>query len=36
LNGKVINGLNQINIESLAKGLYIFNLGNINQKFIKE
>ncbi|MBC8884025.1 T9SS type A sorting domain-containing protein [Flavobacterium piscinae] len=36
LNGKVSNGLNQINVESLAKGLYIFNLGNINQKFIKE
>lgn len=36
LQGNVINGLNQINVESLAKGLYIFNLGDINQKFIKE
>ena len=36
LYGNLINGLNHINIENLAKGLYIFNLGNINQKFIKE
>ena len=36
LNGNLINGLNQINIENLAKGLYIFNLGEINQKFIKD
>ncbi len=36
LNGNLISGLNHINVENLAKGLYIFNLGNINQKFIKE
>jgi uncharacterized delta-60 repeat protein len=36
LYGNLINGLNNINVENLAKGLYIFNLGNINQKFIKE
>jgi uncharacterized delta-60 repeat protein len=36
LNGNLIKGLNQINIENLAKGLYIFNLGDISQKFIKE
>jgi uncharacterized delta-60 repeat protein len=42
INGRIIsignlnNGLNQINIENFAKGLYIFNLGVINQKFIKE
>ena len=36
LYGNLINGLNHINVENLAKGLYIFNLGNINQKFIKE
>lgn len=36
LYGNLINGLNHINVENLSKGLYIFNLGNINQKFIKE
>jgi len=42
INGRIIstgnlnNGLNQINIENFAKGLYIFNLGGINQKFVKE
>ena len=36
LNGYLMNGSNQINIENLAKGIYIFKLGEINQKFIKE
>jgi uncharacterized delta-60 repeat protein len=36
LYGNLINGSNHINVENLSKGLYIFNLGNINQKFIKE
>ena len=36
LNGNLSNGLNQINVENLSKGLYILNAGNINKKFVKE
>ena len=36
LNGKLSNGLNQINVENLSKGLYILSAENINQKFVKE
>ena len=36
LKGNLSDGLNQINVENLSKGLYILNTGNINQKFVKE
>ena len=42
LNGRVIlegnfdTEINQINIENLSKGLYIFKIKNLYKKFIKE
>ena len=36
MSGNLLNGLNQINVENLSKGIYIFNAGNINKKIIKE
>jgi uncharacterized delta-60 repeat protein len=36
LNGNLSNGLNQINVENISKGMYILNAGSINKKFIKE
>ena len=36
LRGSLSNGLNQVNVEDLSKGIYILNAGNLNKKFVKE
>ena len=36
LRGSLSNGLNQVNVEDLSKGIYILNAGSLNKKFVKE